>query len=247
MQKAQTEKEMSSFLAYASQVLNIQSKNGTIVSSEIMQLSEVDYQDFWSSMQTAMNVNSDKLKSYFIQNIIPHFMITQDISFNQTQIQHLSSTSSISLNPKQVKCYRSSMTRHQSELQLQTQMLFALSLKRLIFIQTDKDISKLDNTQLCVYVNQFLKNYPKQQFWTMLSELIAGKTARQLYDYYTNSFSKFLFSGQLSTEDKVVIRLLNEKMLNQKPSEVAQAFLDKWETQQYFKHNIIMYVVNLRK
>ncbi|CAL6059036.1 Hypothetical_protein [Hexamita inflata] len=174
-------------------------------------------------------------------------MITQDISFNQTQIQHLSSTSSISLNPKQVKCYRSSMTRHQSELQLQTQMLFALSLKRLIFIQTDKDISKLDNTQLCVYVNQFLKNYPKQQFWTMLSELIAGKTARQLYDYYTNSFSKFLFSGQLSTEDKVVIRLLNEKMLNQKPSEVAQAFLDKWETQQYFKHNIIMYVVNLRK
>ncbi|CAL6059100.1 Hypothetical_protein [Hexamita inflata] len=242
------------FLLSASNALNKITKNyyyfnGTCIASEIMQLSEYNYNQFWSKLQSIMNIRAGILLHYFVYNLVPLNMITlsseksNSISYPQTN----SPQSLVTEQSHQSKCFRSSVTRQKSYQQTQFQNLFALSIKKLILIQTNKDINQLDNTQLCVYVNQFLKNYPKQQFWTMLSELIAGKTARQLYDYYTNSFSKFLFSGQLSTEDKTALRALNEQMADQKPSVVAQSFLDSFQSQQYFKHNVIMYVVNLRK
>ncbi|CAL6040502.1 Hypothetical_protein [Hexamita inflata] len=243
------------FLLSASNVLSKITKNhyyfnGTCIASEIMQLSECNYDQFWRNLQSIMNISTSVLQHFFVYNLVPLNMIAPISTEKSNSILSSLASSPQSLvaeQSQQSKCFRSSVTRQKSYQQTQFQNLFALSIKKLILMQTNKDIDQLENTQLCVYVNQFLKNYPKQQFWTMLSELIAGKTARQLYDYYTNSFSKFLYSGQLSTEDKTALRALNEQMADQKPSVVAQRFLDTFQTQQYFKHNVIMYVVNLRK
>ncbi|CAL6068331.1 Hypothetical_protein [Hexamita inflata] len=144
---------------------------------------------------------------------------------------------------------RLGMTRPTSpELQLQTQIfVFALSLK-------DSFLYKLIRTQVnsttpsFVFVNQFLKNYPKQQFWTCCQNSSQEKTARQLYDYYTNSFSKFLFFWAIIyRRQRNYVTSLERKNVKSETIKKSLKRFGQIETQQYFKHNIIMYVVNLRK
>ncbi|CAL6068403.1 Hypothetical_protein [Hexamita inflata] len=130
--------------------------------------------------------------------------------------------------------------------QMLLQNHFSSAVSHLLSVQTGLNVV-VSELELCQRLNEHLKSCPKQQFWNQLSELMQIKTARQLSDYYTNSYSKNLHTGQLTTEDKTVLRELNQQMRQMKPAEVAKVFLVKQKTQTYFKRNIVMYVINLRK
>ncbi|CAL5996341.1 Hypothetical_protein [Hexamita inflata] len=235
--------------------------NGTCVTANVMQLSDSDYSRFWVLLETVMRIELCVLKSYFVSTVVPRYMVSSTQSAeNCKHEQNSSETSEFAYQPlenpqntqstfslyKQPKCFRSSVPRQKSDQQIQFQNHFSSAVSHLLSVQTGLNVV-VSELELCQRLNEHLKSCPKQQFWNQLSELMQIKTARQLSDYYTNSYSKNLHTGQLTTEDKTVLRELNQQMRQMKPAEVAKVFLDKQKTQTYFKRNIVMYVINLRK
>ncbi|CAL6084288.1 Hypothetical_protein [Hexamita inflata] len=103
------------------------------------------------------------------------------------------------------------------------------------------------NDQLCKAVNQYFKQHNQVEFWRIVGNIISEKNCQQLRDYYQKSFQKCMFQECISVQDKSLLCKLIDQMTGQKPSEVAQRFLQTVGIDKYFKRNIIMYVINRRQ
>ncbi|CAL5996317.1 Hypothetical_protein [Hexamita inflata] len=237
--------------------------DGICVASSVMQLSESDYSLFWILLETVMRIKVVVLKQYFVYTVVPRYMVSLEsplnncvYSFNSTE-QNVSAFASQPKEnlqnvpmqqpvDKQSRCFRSSVSRQKSDQQIQFQNHFSISVSHLLSIQTGQEVL-VSELELCTRLNEHLRTCPKQSFWNALSELMQNKTARQLSDYYTNSYSKNQHKEQLTIKDKKILREMSQEMQMMKPAEVANAFLSRQKTQTYFKRNVVMYIINMRK
>ncbi|CAL6040522.1 SANT/Myb_domain [Hexamita inflata] len=160
-------------------------------------------------------------------------------------VQELNPTPNPFLATTTQQYFRKSVPRQKSIVFDQFSKLFGLALAQTLQFFTGTLYT--EDSQLCQAVNSYLEYNTKHKFWSKMTELIPGKSNKQVQDYYAHSFQKVLFTKQLTIEDKMLIRKLNEELINEKPSYVSQMFMNSVKSEEYFKHNIIMYIINLRR
>ncbi|CAL6082681.1 Hypothetical_protein [Hexamita inflata] len=114
-------------------------------------------------------------------------------------------------------------------------------------IQKVMNIQQPDNKKLCQELLNYFENYGSIKFWKQMHELIPEKSKVQLREYFQNSFKRFVHQEYLSQEDKIVLKDLIIQMKDRKPSEIADKFMEIAKDKNYFKRNVIMYVVNMKK
>ncbi|CAL5971218.1 Homeobox-like_domain superfamily [Hexamita inflata] len=101
------------------------------------------------------------------------------------------------------------------------------------------------DNELCIIVNEFVEKDIQQRFWNKVASMIPAKTKKQIYDFYHNQFSRSMYSN-VTKEEQEMISVLNAEYPNEKPSAVAQIFLERTQ-KNILKRDIIMRLVNLRR
>ncbi|CAL6082695.1 Hypothetical_protein [Hexamita inflata] len=141
------------------------------------------------------------------------------------------------------RCYNliENHPRTQSLASIQFQNRYSECLQKVMNIQQP------DNKKLCQELLNYFENNGSIQFWKQMHELIPEKSKVQLREYFQNSFKRFMHQEFLSQEDKIVLKDLIMQMKDRKPSEIAEKFMEMARDKNYFKRNVIMYVVNLKK
>ncbi|CAL5977818.1 Hypothetical_protein [Hexamita inflata] len=103
----------------------------------------------------------------------------------------------------------------------------------------------MNQEQLCIFIQENLIQ-EKQEFWRQLLEKFSNKTMKQIRDYFQKSFKKVVYKQMLSIYDKQNIQILNYIYNNQSPACIAKKFMMISEEDNYFPHNVLMYIINLR-
>ncbi|CAL6006081.1 Hypothetical_protein [Hexamita inflata] len=227
------------FLSKATEVLktfpNSQNNNSDTAVYQIMMLRNDEYNQFWETMHSQSGVPSSELQQYFTTTVVPHNLVKSSddskISFS-------------SLEETKQK-FRKSVSRQKTSVSDQFRELFAVSLKENLNRFTFKSYESLRNAELCLKVNAYLEKNDKVRFWKAM--VVQGKTSKQIQDYYLHSFQMAIYPRQLSTEDKQLLRHLNEQMASQRPNKVVLEFLSRTAFKDFFKHNILMYIINIRR
>ncbi|CAL5990805.1 SANT/Myb_domain [Hexamita inflata] len=101
------------------------------------------------------------------------------------------------------------------------------------------------DNELCVVVNEFVENDIQQRFWNRVASMIPSKTKKQIYDFYRNNFSRALYAT-VTKEEQRVIAQINAEFPNEKPSALAQVFLERTQ-KNILKRDIVMRFVNIRR
>ncbi|CAL5971220.1 SANT/Myb_domain [Hexamita inflata] len=101
------------------------------------------------------------------------------------------------------------------------------------------------DSEICAKVNSFIEKDIHQRFWNKVASMIPAKTKKQIYDFYHNQFSRSMYSN-VTKEEQEMISQLNAEYPNEKPSAVAQIFLERTQ-KNILKRDIIMRLVNLRR
>ncbi|CAL5993747.1 Hypothetical_protein [Hexamita inflata] len=140
------------------------------------------------------------------------------------------------------KCYNlvQNSPRTQSQDSILFQYKFAECLQKVIQLQES------DNKKLCQEVVNYLKCHNTKVFWQQLHGLISDKSVKYLKEYYQNSFKRFLHQEFITQEDKLVLKDLMNEMKDRKPSEIAEIFMEMTVDKNYFRRNVVMYVVNMK-
>ncbi|CAL5971228.1 SANT/Myb_domain [Hexamita inflata] len=99
--------------------------------------------------------------------------------------------------------------------------------------------------EICSKVNSFIEKDIQQRFWNKVASMIPSKTKKQIYDFYHNQFSRSMYSN-VTKEEQEMISQLNAEYPNEKPSTVAQMFLERTK-KNILKRDIVMHLVNLRR
>ncbi|CAL5993719.1 Hypothetical_protein [Hexamita inflata] len=131
--------------------------------------------------------------------------------------------------------------RTQSKTSIQFQTKFSTALQQIL------ETSITDNRELCILTNEYLQHNDYTEFWVAVHQLIPEKKPAQLRDYFQKSFQRFMYQEYITCEDKLILRDLIASMSSQKPAEIAGTFLDMFTEKNYFKRNVVMYIVNSRK
>ncbi|CAL6079354.1 Hypothetical_protein [Hexamita inflata] len=140
------------------------------------------------------------------------------------------------------KCYNllENRPRTQSKQSIDFQNKFAQCLQQVIGEEES------DNRALCLKVVDYLKNNDSLVFWRQLTRLLPEKTTIQLREYFQNSFKRFMYREFITQEDKAVLQDLMAQMAGSKPADIASRFLEMTQDRNYFKRNVVMYVVNMK-
>ncbi|CAL6061711.1 Hypothetical_protein [Hexamita inflata] len=146
-------------------------------------------------------------------------------------------------NKIEQKRYRNNIAerRAESKSHVAFQTLFAQSA-----ISALQESDRLTNKELCEKIDEYISNSRRAVFWKKLQILIPSKSHSQLRDYYNKSFSKCMYKEYISYEDKLALRDVLARMPNAKPATVVDAFIEITGSDQYFKRNLVMYVVNTK-
>ncbi|CAL6019345.1 Hypothetical_protein [Hexamita inflata] len=146
-------------------------------------------------------------------------------------------------NKIEQKRYRNNIAerRAESKSHVAFQTLFAQSA-----ISALQESAGLTNKELCEKIDDYIANSRRAVFWKKLQILIPSKSHSQLRDYYNKSFSKCMYKEYISYEDKLALRDVLARMPNAKPAAVVDAFIEITGSDQYFKRNLVMYVVNTK-
>ncbi|CAL5993761.1 Conserved_hypothetical protein [Hexamita inflata] len=141
------------------------------------------------------------------------------------------------------KCYNlvQNSPRTQSQDSILFQYKFAECLQKVIQLQES------DNKKLCQEVVNYLQCNSSKIFWKEMHELIPEKSTVQLRESFQNSFKRLIHQEYLSQEDKVILKNLMIEMTDQKPAEIADNFMDLVKDKNYFKRNVVMYIINMKK
>ncbi|CAL6027452.1 Hypothetical_protein [Hexamita inflata] len=235
----------TAFLSRAAQVLEHFNSNSQVTPAvyQVMMLKDDEYELFWSEMRIQSGVPSSELQDFFSNHVAPKFLFKYD-SFSQSSSLDAAQTT---FQESKGQKFRRSVSRQKSSASDQFRELFANGLTTILSRLTLDSYVDLSYADICNKVNSYLEHNDKTQFWRTMTEAIEGKSSKQIQDYYAHSFQKAIYTRQLSTEDKVLLRQLSQQMADAKPSKVALEFLSRSEYADYFKHNVVMYVINLRR
>ncbi|CAL5991398.1 Hypothetical_protein [Hexamita inflata] len=102
------------------------------------------------------------------------------------------------------------------------------------------------NKELCYKINYHLKLHRYTSLWVDISQMIPHKTHIQLRDYYSKSFSKFMFQEFISFQDKLALKSMYQQTPTEKPSKIVERFIESTGNTQYSKRNLVMYQVNMK-
>ncbi|CAL5993751.1 Hypothetical_protein [Hexamita inflata] len=141
------------------------------------------------------------------------------------------------------QCYNlhQNKPRTQSKESIQFQNRFSSCLQVILQIQ------ETDNKIVCEKVLSHLQQNSSKKFWKQITELIPEKTTIQLREYFQNSFKRFMHQEYLNKTDKIILQSLILEMKDKKPAEIAEKFMEMTAERNYFKRNVIMYIVNLKE
>ncbi|CAL6104747.1 Hypothetical_protein [Hexamita inflata] len=232
------------FLSRAAQVLErFNSNQVTPAVYQVMMLRDDEYEQFWSEMRVQSGIPSSELQDFFSNHVAPKFLFKYD-SFSQSSSSDAAQTT---IQESKGQKFRRSVSRQKSSASDQFRELFANGLATILSRFTLDSFADLSHADICNKVNAYLEHNDKTQFWRTMTEAIEGKSSKQIQDYYAHSFQKAIYTRQLSTEDKALLRQLSQQMAEAKPSQVALEFLGRAAFKDYFKHNVVMYVINLRR
>ncbi|CAL6026091.1 Hypothetical_protein [Hexamita inflata] len=202
----------------------------------IMELRNQSYQLFWLLLSQQMpGTSTQALQHYFVNNIVNKYLFKK-----QGEMSSLMSSDA-------EQRFRKSVDRQKSYKSDQQKEIFAAALKNALRTLTQREYDNISNSDLCVEVDNHLQANNKAAFWNCVASSLEGKTRKQVQDYYIQSFQKLRYSRLLTVEDKLLLRQLSSQMEDQKPAAVVQQFLCQVENTDYFKHNIMMYVINFRR
>ncbi|CAL6020395.1 Hypothetical_protein [Hexamita inflata] len=140
------------------------------------------------------------------------------------------------------RCYNlvENTPRTQSKDSIKFQQLFSQCLQIIILS------NESDNKKLCQQVISYLKCNCSKIFWKQLQELIPEKSIKYLKEYYQNSFKRFAHQEFMTLEDKIILKDLMNEMKSSKPAEIAEIFMEMTKDKNYFRRNVIMYIVNMK-
>ncbi|CAL5988648.1 Hypothetical_protein [Hexamita inflata] len=186
------------------------------------------YDQFWRFFSMYTSIQENELKSTF--NLLSNVIMSQKYSREINSFQ-----------------FRKSVYRQQSEPVIQFRNVFTIALKQVLNKLYQIDIQEYSEKDVCLFLNTNLKTSDKTTFWQEVTQQIQGKTNKQIQDYYCHSYQTVIYDRQLSNQDKTILRYLNEFWNYQRPAFVADKFLEMVNEKNYFKHNIIMYIINLRR
>ncbi|CAL6039977.1 Hypothetical_protein [Hexamita inflata] len=221
----------SAYLAIAAFVLNKQNQENKQYSHQcliynILMLENEPYDQFWRFFSMYTSIQENELKSTF--NLLSNVIMSQKYSREINSFQ-----------------FRKSVYRQQSEPVIQFRNVFTIALKQVLNKLYQIDIQEYSEKDVCLFLNTNLKTSDKTTFWQEVTQQIQGKTNKQIQDYYCHSYQTVIYDRQLSNQDKTILRYLNEFWNYQRPAFVADKFLEMTNEKDYFKHNIIMYIINL--
>ncbi|CAL6064526.1 Hypothetical_protein [Hexamita inflata] len=218
-------------LTLASLVYNKLFKGGDLSNQfliySITVLDDVAYSHFWSQLSAFSEIPQNTLKTLF-QPLQTHYLTT-----------NITSAPTIDFK------FRKSVNRKQSAVIIQNKLEFRTNLKAILKRFFNSSFEHYDDKELCEFLNINLKTGDKTEFWSEMGA-IQNKTSKQTQDYYHHTFQNALFQNQLSIKDKSDLKNLSCFWKNQTPTFVAKKFMEM-NQQEYFKHNVIMYVINLRR
>ncbi|CAL6094934.1 Hypothetical_protein [Hexamita inflata] len=233
-------------------MLNTDPADINTILCKILMLPDTTYRRLFHHL-SFMGLNSSKSYRQFCCITMQHFsngtLILQDISTNTQNInvEQLPSTLDseiVSLDTKtMLKRYRNNKSeqRKESQSHVAFQTLFAQS--AVSILQESHNIS---NQELCEKINKYIANNKRAVFWKELELLIPSKSHIQLRDYYNKSFQKCMYKEYITHEDKLILRGIMTQMPEAKPAAVVDRFIETTGSNQYFKRNLVMYVVNTK-
>ncbi|CAL5980361.1 Hypothetical_protein [Hexamita inflata] len=239
MKDSQLHTQEQIFLRYSMHImrnLNHQINDQQSVIHMIMELHNKQYQLFWLLLSTLIpSVSTQILQQYFVNNIVNKYLFKKQGEMS----------SKMSSDAEQR--FRKSVDRQKSYKSDQQKEVFASALKNALRTLTQRECDNISNSDLCAEVDSHLQVNNKAAFWNCVASSMDGKTRKQVQDYYIQSFQKLRYNRLLTVEDKLLLRQLSNQMEDQKPAAVVQQFLCQVENTDYFKHNIMMYVINFRR
>ncbi|CAL5977552.1 Hypothetical_protein [Hexamita inflata] len=213
----------------------------------ILMLRDTQYDSFWSMYSEYAGLPIQTLQSLF-QALSHNIFFATTRWSTCVQEANLLQTSLINLTASDNNFkFRKSVNRKQSPALVQYRQQFTSWLKSVLKITRDLNFDEMDDKEICQFINTKIKLNEKTLFWKQVVELSDGKTSKQIQDYYHHTYQNVMFDKQLSISDKQTLRQLSAFWKDEKPTYVSGKFLEMSPGNTYFKHNITMYVINLRR
>ncbi|CAL6054489.1 SANT/Myb_domain [Hexamita inflata] len=202
------------------------------VALQTMLLSETLYEQLFDLLSTELGLESIFLRHLFNEQIVSKHLLKSN--------HHDSSVSQLQSGYR----LKEPFMRKQSLNAQNVQNIFVTAIKQAL-IKLNYSVNGFTNHhQLCVLVNEHLKNNNSSEFWSEIRKLIPEKTEIQLREYYQKSFMRHMYEESISIQDKIILCDLMKQMASAKPSKIADEFVRMVGTGKYFQRNVIMYVVN---
>ncbi|CAL5993637.1 Hypothetical_protein [Hexamita inflata] len=206
------------------------------VALQVMTLPDQLFQQLFVQLALELNASPAELTKTFFDRVVMHHLQTAQCPSSVT----------LKLEPKEPR-FKQTTARAQSAASLDFQRRFAAALLDALSSCAGEALSFPDNAQLCKAVSQHFLQHGQAEFWKRVGKHISEKNGQQLRDYFQKSFLRCMYLECISGQDKLLLCRLIEQMEGQKPSAIADRFLEAVGADKYFKRNVIMYVVNRKQ
>ncbi|CAL6113659.1 Hypothetical_protein [Hexamita inflata] len=224
---------VNNILSQFGSLLNISPEH---VAYQVMMLPDTQYHTRFAQLSLELNVDVNTLKKQFVE-----------VAMAQLVIKHVScapeADSQENAGRKKVRqtYHRDIKPEYQQFQKLYAEKLFQ------VLRSADNTAVFTDDRELCIQVNAHFTSLGQKTFWQHLQALIPHKTVKQLREYYQNSFLRVLYDNQIDVQDKELLREMIESQREASPTDIANQFLEVCANKNYFKRNIVMYVINLKR
>ncbi|CAL6017312.1 Hypothetical_protein [Hexamita inflata] len=200
------------------------------VSYKVLMLPDSIYNRIFQRMSIMLQINENIIREQFKLLATKYLTRNTFKSFEPTE----------SLNG--TRCYNlvENTPRTQSKESLKFQKLYSECLQQIL------QINENDNKKLCQKVVIYLQCNSSKIFWKQMSELIPEKNIKYLKEYYQNSFKRFEHQEFMTLEDKLRLKDLMNEMQTSKPAEIAEIFMEMTKDKNYFRRNVVMYIINMK-
>ncbi|CAL5972156.1 Hypothetical_protein [Hexamita inflata] len=166
-------------------------------------------------------------------------------TFQEVAMQELVSQEPLSLNQKIIQLDYYRQNHRISKRFTDFQILFEKSIQKVLLRY---GIDECESSQeVCRQVNMFLQFTNKRSFWNQVQQLIPEKSDKQLREYYQKSFQRLMHESLTDEDDKQLLKQLFINGTDKRAAVLADEFMQVCKHKNYFKRNIVMYIVNLKR
>ncbi|CAL6110480.1 Nitrogen_fixation protein NifW [Hexamita inflata] len=206
------------------------------VAYQVMMLPDAQYHTRFAQLSLELNVDVNTLKQQFVE-----VAMTQLVNKQTRYLPEADSQESAGKKKVRQTYQRAIKQEYQQFQQLYAEKLFQ------VLRSADGSAVFTNDRELCSQVNEHLASHGQKTFWASLQALMPSKTVKQLREYYQKSFLRVLYDSQIDVQDKELLREMIESQREASPTDIANQFLEVCANKNYFKRNIVMYVINLKR